>query len=121
MVKTADKNKGLVVLDLGTLLDKMNFENFSELKKEAYKLVKDYREYFVKIVLNQRKIPYEINMSKKEKMELFEKHIVGIIKDEKRNYDKIYMEGNLIAYWNRNYELTFKNGRLLCKINFKVY
>jgi hypothetical protein len=92
------------------------------MRKEAYEFIKVYREQFVKIVLAKHDVRYDSTMSKRQIQELFEQNIVGIIKDEEKNYDKIYKEGNLIGYWNRNIELFFsKKGRLMCRIQFKVY
>jgi hypothetical protein len=60
-------------------------------------------------------------MSKRQIRELFEEKIVGIVKDERRNYDMIYKEGNLIGYWNRNIELFFRKGKLLCRIKYRIF
>lgn len=102
-------------------MDKAMFSNFNEMRKEAYEHIKEYREYFVKIVLKKHGVIYTDKMSKRQIRELFDEKIVGIIKDEKNNYDKIYKEGNLIGYWNRNIELTFRKGRLLCRIEYRIF
>lgn len=121
IVKSQDKSLGVIILDLSTLMDKAIFSNFNEMRKEAYEYIKEYREYFVKIVLKKHGVVYTNKMSKRQIRELFDEKIVGIIKDEKNNYDKIYKEGNLIGYWNRNIELTFRKGRLLCRIEYRIF
>lgn len=121
IVKSQDKSLGVIILDLSTLMDKAMFSNFNEMRKEAYEHIKEYREYFVKIVLKKHGVVYTNKMSKRQIRELFDEKIVGIIKDEKNNYDKIYKEGNLIGYWNRNIELTFRKGRLLCRIEYRIF
>jgi hypothetical protein len=103
-------------------MKEQTFSTFNELRKEAYEHLKEYREQFVKIVLNKHGIKYDDKMSKREIRELFEANIVGIVKHEDRNLDMIYKEGNLIGYWNRNIELRFnKKGRLICKIQYRIY
>jgi hypothetical protein len=99
----------------------MTFDSFKSIRKEAYIYIKEYREHFIKIVLNKHKVPYNENLSRREVAELFDKHIVGIVKDEKRNYDMIYKEGNLIGYWNRDIELFFHKGHLMCKIYYRIF
>lgn len=102
-------------------MDKIHFDSFNELRKESYIYIKEYREQFVKIVLNKHGVKYNENLTKREKAELFDKHIVGIVKDNKRNLDMIYKEGNLIGYWNKEIELSFRRGRLFCRIEYRIY
>jgi hypothetical protein len=111
----------VILLDLGVLLDTQSFDSFKDIRKEAYTHIKEYREQFVKVVLTKHDIPYSLEMTKRERHALFEKHIVGIIHDEKSNYDKIYKEGNLIGYWNKDIKLRFVKGRLLARIQYKMF
>lgn len=90
------------------------------MRKEAYTIIKDYREYFVKIVLVKYGIPYSLRLTKRQKMEMFDRYGIEIILDEKDNCDKIYKKGKLIGYWNKNIELYFRKSRLLCKIEYRV-
>jgi hypothetical protein len=113
---------GKIVLDLSkTKLKKRKFKTFSDLRKDSYGILRDYREKFVKTVLEYHGITLDDNMSRREKQELLQKNLIGIIKDDKSNRDKIYKEGNLIAYWNNQPELEFKKGKLLCTCSFKIY
>jgi hypothetical protein len=99
----------------------MHFNNFNDIRKEANMYIKEYREQFVKVVLNKHGINYNDKMSKREIREVFEEKIIGIVKDDDRNYDMIYKEGNLIGYWNREIDLFFRKGRLLCKIQYRIF
>jgi hypothetical protein len=99
----------------------MHFDTFNDLRKESYSFVKEYREHFVRIVLNKHKVPYNENLSKREKAELFDKMIIGIVNDKERNLDMIYKEGNLIGYWNKDFDIFFRKGRLFCRIEYRIY
>ncbi|HLI46795.1 MAG TPA: hypothetical protein VKU94_06340 [Geobacterales bacterium] len=98
-------------------MNKRAFKTFNDLRKESYKIIKDYREKFVKNTLEKYNINCPKDISKQEFHNLMEKHKVNIIKNEKLNRDEIIINGNLIAYWNKNIELLFINGYLYCKIN----
>jgi hypothetical protein len=56
-----------------------------------------------------------------KKADLFDKFIVGIVKDNNRGLDMIYKEGNLIGWWNRDIDLFFRKGRLMCRIDYKIF
>jgi hypothetical protein len=43
------------------------------------------------------------------------------VKDDKRSLDMIYKEGNLIGWWNREIDLFFRKGRLMCRIDYKIF
>jgi GTPase involved in cell partitioning and DNA repair len=121
-MEKVDSRLGIFVLDVSQVLAKQKFGAFKDLRKEAYQYIKSYREQFVKLVLNKHGVKYDESMSKRQIHELFQENIIGIIKDDKKNYDKIYKEGNLIAYWNRDIELFFdKRGHLMCRVQYKVY
>lgn len=99
----------------------MHFDGFNELRKETYGVLKEYRENFVKIVLNKHGVKYNESMSKRQIREVFDKHIVGIVKDDKRNLDMIYKEGNLIGTWSREVDLFFRKGKLMCKVEYRIF
>lgn len=114
--------EGKVVIDLSkTKLSKKKFKTFADLRKNSYTILKGYREDFVKTVLEFYGIKLDPNMSRREQQEMLQENLIGIVKDEKSNLDKIYREGNLIAYWNNQPELEFRRGKLLCTCYFKVY
>lgn len=119
-IQTKD-NKSFMILEVSKLLDKQTFDKFGDFRKELFEHIKFYREHFVKYTLKKHGVIYNDSMSKREIRELFNQYFVGIIKDEKSNIDKIYKEGNLIGYWNRNYEYTFTGGRMKVRIEFKVF
>ena len=102
-------------------MDKEHFDSFNELRKESYIFLKEYRENFVKIVLNKHGVKYHEGLSRREKADLFDKFIVGIVKDSNRGLDMIYKEGNLIGWWNRDIDLFFRKGRLMCRIDYKIF
>jgi hypothetical protein len=84
-------------------------------------MLSEHREQFIRTVLKHYGIKINDKMSKREVQETFKANVIGIVKDEEKNLDKIYKEGNLIAYWNNQPELEFKRGKLLCNIHFKIY
>lgn len=101
-------------------MNKKRFKDFSEIKKETNTFVKDYREHFVQVVLTKYKIPYYTELSKKEKVALFDKHNITIVKDEKSKKDIVYRGDKIIGEWNQEYDLFFKNNQLFCELKFKV-
>lgn len=99
-------------------MDKKKFSTFSELRKEAYSLLGDYRKGFVRVILLKNSIAYPENIRKRDFHETMEEHKVEIVNNEKLNRDEIYISGELVAYWSRNYILEFRGGNLICKIHF---
>jgi uncharacterized protein YdaT len=95
------------------------FTTFSDMRKEANEFIKDYREDFIKIVLNKNGIVYYPNeISKREFHELMEKYDTEITKNEKLNRDEVHIKGELVAYWSKDIELVFVAGNLNCKIKY---
>lgn len=122
MSKTeTDKKIGYIVLDISKILNKMTFSNMTDLKKEIFSVLKDYREEFVDMVLRKNGVVFTSKMTARQKKELLDSKFIGIIRDERNNVDRIYREGNVIAYWSRDFQYTFKNGRLLVTIEYKVF
>lgn len=93
----------------------------TDLRKEAFEVIKEYREDFVDIVLRKNGIRFNDKMTARQKREILEKKLIGIVRDDRNDTDKIYREGNLIAYWSRDYKFKFKNGRLLTTIEYKIF
>jgi|GraSoiStandDraft_45_1057281.scaffolds.fasta_scaffold73044_2 hypothetical protein len=99
-------------------MEKQTFDSFNDLRKESYVIIKDYRESFIKVILQKNGIIYSDDTHKRDFNALMENHKAEIIKNEKLNHDEVYINGELVAYWNRNYELLFRGGNLVCKILF---
>lgn len=103
------------------MMEKQSFDNFNDLRKESYQFIKDYREQFLKIILRKYGLILNDELSKRQKNELFESHKVIIYKDKKENCDKFFINGKLIGKWNRDIELSFKKGKLMCKLTYNIY
>jgi hypothetical protein len=53
-------------------------------------------------------------------MALMDKHNAQIVKNEDNNHDELIINGEVVAYWNRNYKLKFHKGNLVCEISIFV-
>lgn len=96
------------------------FDDFKDVRKEAKAYIDNYREEFLQVILKRHNIPFSRELARKEKHLLFDKYSVEIVKNEKENRDEIYKMGKLIAYWCNNYQILFKNGRFLVKIDNSI-
>ena len=97
-------------------MDRKTFSAFSDIRKESYSIIKDYRESFVKDILKKHGIVYSNDIHRRAFQELMESHKAEIYKDEKLNRDIISINGKIVAYWNRDVELVFIRGNLMCRI-----
>lgn len=116
-----EKKVGYIILDISKILNKQTFSSMNDVRKEVFSVVKDYREEFVKMVLKKNGVRFTDKMTARQKRELLDSKFIGIIRDERNNVDRIYREGNVIAYWSRDFQFTFKNGRFLVVIEYKIF
>jgi hypothetical protein len=101
-------------------MEKKTFSTFNDLRKESYGIIKDYREGFVRVVLKKFGIDFAPDIRKRAFNELLEEHNTTVTRNEKLNRDEIHINEKLVAYWNRDVELEFRKGSLVCKIYFFV-
>lgn len=108
------------MLNLSQVMKEKHFDSFNDLRKESYHIIKEYRESFMLIACKKFGIIFSPDTHKRDFNELMEKHNAEIIKNEKLNHDELIINGEVVAYWSRNYDLFFKNGNLMCKIYFYI-
>jgi GDP-D-mannose dehydratase len=92
------------------------FDSFSDLRKESYHIIKEYRESFMLVACKRFGIYYDDKMRRRDFMALMDKHNAQIVKNEDNNHDELIINGEVVAYWNRNYTLKFYKGNLICEI-----
>ena len=115
------KGRTMILLDLTKELDGESFSSFKKMRIEANKVITGHRENFIEVVLRRKGVPYKASMTKREKAGLFERCIIGVVKDNDKNYDRVYVEGSMVAYWSNDYKIEFKGGRMICKLYFKMF
>lgn len=97
-----------------------SFDSFNDLRKESYHIIKEYRESFMRIACKKFGIIYSDDTHKRDFNALMEQHNAKMVKNEELNHDELIINDEVVAYWNRNYELFFRKGNLMVKIYFHI-